>query len=179
LKPPLASTTPPLASPLLNQGRQFCVGHDLHAALEQGQQQAADQGVAHDQPRAPRPEQAVPGVPSDDAQRVFERGPALRQSQQVKDVVAVHHHAAQHGELGDRGTNQGQGSAQQAAVKRNGLDGPPAQGSAFQFRQVVWVQRPHLVLHIAVMRQLGHGSGSVVQKGLAQTAIGAFAHCEV
>ena len=56
-------------------------------------------------------------MPHDDAHAVAERGPCFFQAQQMKDVIAVDHHAAQHSEFWNGWTHQGHVGAEQFAVE--------------------------------------------------------------
>ena len=154
-----------IAMDLLDRGVQ----HQRNmAAFGQGVQQPSHQCIAHHQTRATRIAQAVSGMPQNNLDRMLERCERLRHAQQVVDVGAVHHHAAQHGELGDGGADQLEQVAQQAAVKRQRLQRPSIQRRAAQIGDVVRVFGARTVFKLRVCLDMLDGDRSVVQEGLAQ-----------
>ena len=89
----------------------------------------------------------------------------------MEDVIAVHHHAAEHSELWDGVANQGHVGAEQFAVKGLRLNRAATKHRAFELRQVVWVQHAHLKLQCAVGFEFGDGMWAVIDEGLAQFGV--------
>ncbi len=115
-------------------------------------------------------------MPGDDAKTVTKGGPSLGQSQQVKDIVPVDHHATQHGELGNGGTNQTHVGSKQFAVKGLGFNGAAIQDRAFQLRQVIRMQGTHLELQCTLVLELLNGLGGCVDERLSELRVRARSH---
>ena len=135
--------------------------------LGQRIQQPRDQRIAHHQPRAARVAQAVRGVAQDDPERVPEGRERLGERQQVVDVAAVHHHPAEHGEFGNRRTNQREEIAQQAAVERQRLQRAAVQRRAAEVGDVVRVFGAGAEPHFRAGLSQRHRFGTVIEESLA------------
>ena len=139
-------------------------------------QQPADQRIAHYQPRAARMAQPVAGMPGQQLEGVLEGGQRLAQRQQMVDVGAVHHHAAEHGEFRNRRADQPEQIAQQPAIKRQRLERAAVDGRAFQIGNVVRVPGISAVLDLGIGFDLIDRAWAVVEKSLAQRGRRALAH---
>ena len=117
---------------VLQQLRDFGVGHQQAFALDVAVEHARDHGVAHDQACAAWVQQLVEVMAHDDAHAVAEGLPRLRQTQEVKDVITVHHHAAEHGEFRNGVAHQGQVGTKQFAIKGLWLNCAATQHGTFK-----------------------------------------------
>ena len=96
------------AAVLLDERLGLRGGQHRHAALEQRVVEAPDQRIAHDEARAAREAHAVQAVAGYEARRVQQGPRRLRRVEQMADVGAIDHHAAEQGELGQRRAQVGE-----------------------------------------------------------------------
>ena len=143
--------------------------------LLEGQQQAADQRVAHDEARAAPLAQAIDAVATDDARGMPEGGPGFAQVEQVADIGAVDHHATEQREFRDRRADAVDVGAELPAVEGHRLQRSPAQGRALDIGFIIGMRRVGPEMYVGPALERGDRLGAGAQEGVAQAGRGAVA----
>ena len=132
-------------------------GEEGCAALLQGQQEAADERVAHDETRAALAGQPVERVTRQEAQSVSERFARPAKAEQMVDVGAVHHHAAENSELRNRRAHEVECGSKHAPVEGQRLQRAAVERGAFDILLVIGMQliRPKLDVRLRLERRNG------------------------
>ena len=140
------------------------------------QQHPPDQRIAHHEPRAASAGEAVEPVTAEDFCGVHEGRAALAEAEQVVDIGAVHHHAAEDREFGDRGPDEAKILAELPSVEREGFEGSPAQGGALVLLLVIRMGRVGPEMDRALALETRDCGRPALQKGLLQNLRRVIAH---
>ena len=135
-----------------------------HAAPLERVEKASRQRIAHDQPGAALVPQPVGAMPHQHAGGVTERAERARRAEQVPDVGAIHHHAAEDGELGQRRAEGGEVASQHARIERHRLQHAARRGRAADAGRIVGVVRIGPEADLAVGLQEVDHARRVVQE---------------
>ncbi len=150
-------------------------GQHRHAALQQRMVEAPDQGIAHDEACATRKAHAVQAVAGYEAGRVQQGPRRFRRVEQMPDVGAVDHHAAEQGELGQRRAQAGEVLAEHDGIERHWLQNATRQRGAGQRGEVVGMIGVGPEGDLAVVFQERDHVGTGVEVGVHQRLADAIA----
>ena len=143
--------------------------HQIDFVIEQRLEQATDQRIAHDKARSPRrTAQAIQRIKQQDFESMFERCEFFGEVEQMPDIGAIHHHPTKNSKFRNGWTDQRQRLAQNAAIKRQGLQSAATGCRAFDMLLVIGMMRIGPKMHMAFRLKRCNGIGPTRQKGFTQ-----------